>query len=68
MAEDKLALEEVRKMAADIGLDRLTGEHLEQLARALRAARTRRDILPVATLDPADEPAHVFRLDAGEER
>ena len=68
MAEDKLALEEVRKMAADIGLSRLTGEHLEQLARALRAARARRDALPVATLDPADEPAHVFRLDAGEGR
>ena len=68
MAEDKLMLEEVRKMAADIGLSRLTNEHLEQLARALRAARARRDSLPVGTLDPADEPAHVFRLDSGEGR
>lgn len=65
MAEDTLTLEEVRKMAADIGW-RLTDEHLEQLLRATRAARARRATLPVATLDPADEPAHVFRLDAGE--
>ena len=67
MAEDKLTLEEVKKMAADVGM-RLTGEHLDQLLRATRAARARRATLPVATLDPADEPAHVFRLDAGEGR
>ena len=65
MAEDTLKLEEVRKMAADIGWP-LNDEHLEQLLRATRAARARRATLPVATLDPADEPAHVFRLDAGE--
>ena len=66
MAEDKLTLEEVRRMAADIGWRDLTDEHLEQLLRATRAARARRATLPVATLDPADEPAHVFRLAAGE--
>jgi hypothetical protein len=67
MAEDKLKLEEVRKMAADIGWS-LSNEHLEQLVRATRAAQARRATLPVATLDPADEPAHVFRLDTGEGR
>jgi hypothetical protein len=68
MAEDNLTLEEVRKMAAEIGMDRLTGGHLEQLLRATRAARARRTNLPLASLDPADEPAHVFRLEAGESR
>jgi hypothetical protein len=67
MAEDKLTLDEVRKLAADIGWS-LSNEHLEQLLRATRAARARRATLPVATLDPADEPAHVFRLETGEGR
>ena len=61
MAEDSLTLEEMRKMAADIGLARLTEEHLQQLLRATKAARARRVALPVATLHPADEPSHVFR-------
>ena len=65
MPEDNLTLDDVRRMAAEIGLD-LGKDHLEQLLRATRAARARRAALPVATLDPADEPAHVFRLDAGE--
>jgi len=68
MVEDSLTLEEVRKMAGDIGWSHLTDEHLDQLLRATRAARARRATLPVGTLDPADEPAHVFRLDAGEGR
>jgi hypothetical protein len=60
---DELTLEEVRAMAAEIGLTRLTDEHLQQLLRATRVARARRAALPVATLAPADEPAHVFRAD-----
>ena len=68
MAEDSLTLEEVRKMAAEIGMDRLTGEHLQQLLRATGAARARRANLPLSSLDPADEPAHVFRLESGEGR
>lgn len=60
---DELTLEEVRAMAAEIGLTRLTDEHLQQLLRATRAARARRAALPIATLGPADEPAHVFRLE-----
>jgi len=68
MAEDNLTLEEVRKMAAGIGLNHLTDEHLQQLLRATRAARARRTHLPLSSLDPADEPAHVFSLAAGEDR
>lgn len=68
MVEDSLTLEEVRKMAAEIGMDRLTEEHLQQLLRATRAARARRTNLPLSSLDPADEPAHVFSLDTGEGR
>jgi hypothetical protein len=60
---DELTLEQVRGMAAEIGLTRLTDEHIQQLLRATRAARARRAALPVATLTPADEPAHVFRLE-----
>lgn len=61
--DDLLTLDDVRKMAAEIGLTRLTDEHLQQLLRATRAARARRATLPIATLGPADEPAHVFRLE-----
>lgn len=63
MADDNLTLDEVRKMAAEIGLTRLADEHLQQLLKATRISRARRAVLPVATLVPADEPAHVFRLE-----
>lgn len=62
MPDDSLTLEEVRRMAADVGLTRLKDEHLEQLLRATKVARARRATLPVASLVPADEPAHVYRL------
>jgi len=65
MAEETLTLAEVRRMAAEIGLTGLTDEHLEALLRATRTARARRAALPFATLTPADEPAHVFRLERG---
>ena len=68
MPDDGLTLEEVRRMAAEIGMTRLTEAHLEQLLRATRAARARRAALPVATLEPADEPAHVFGPAAGKHR
>ena len=64
MADDDLTLDHVRKMAAEIGMTRLGDEHLQQLLRATRVARVRRTALPVADITPADEPAHVFRLDA----
>ena len=63
MTGDDPTLEDIRKMAADIGLTRLTEEHLRQLLASTRAARARRDALPIGGLVPADEPAHVFRLE-----
>jgi hypothetical protein len=63
MPDDSLTLDMVRRMAAEIGLTRLADEHLEQLLKATRTARARRAVLPVGTLVPADEPAHVYRLD-----
>ena len=64
MTDDSLTLDEIRRMAAEIGLTRLTDEHLQELLRATRTARARRASLPIASLTPADEPAHVFRLEA----
>ncbi len=65
MSDDNLTLDDIRKMAAEIGLTRLTDEHVQQLLNATRTARARRAALPVGNLAPADEPAHVFRLEAG---
>ena len=65
MADDNLTLDEIRRLAAEIGLTRLTDEHLQQLLRATRIARARRAVLPVAGLAPADEPAHVYRFESG---
>jgi hypothetical protein len=62
MADDTLTLEELRKMAAQIGMTRIEDEHLQQLLRATNASRARREALPVGTIAPADEPAHVFHL------
>lgn len=59
----EITLETVRIMASDAGLTRLTDEHLQQLLRATRTAQARRAALPTADLTPADEPAHVFRLE-----
>ena len=63
MSDDNLSLDDIRKMAAEIGLTRLTDEHVQQLLNATRTARARRAALPVGNLTPADEPAHVFRLE-----
>jgi hypothetical protein len=60
---DEITLDAVRRMAIDAGLARLTDEHLQQLLRATRTARARQAALPTEDLTPADEPAHVFRLD-----
>jgi hypothetical protein len=61
-----LTIEEIRRMAADAGLTRLTDEHLQQLLRATKVAQGRRASLRTADLTAADEPAHVFRLDIEE--
>ena len=63
MPDDTLTLDEIRRMAAEIDLTRLSDAHLEQLLRATRTARARRASLAITTLTPADEPMHVFRLD-----
>ena len=65
MPDDNLTLDEIRSMAAEIGLASLSDEHLQQLLKATRIARARRAVLPVAGLTPADEPAHVYRFEAG---
>jgi len=62
MASNDLTLEDVRRMAAEAGLTRLDEGQLQELLRATVTARARRAALPVDTLGPADEPAHVFSL------
>jgi len=68
MAGNELTLDDIRRMAAEIGLTRLTEAHLQQLLVSTKQARARRDALPIAGLVPADEPSHVFRLDPKEGR
>jgi hypothetical protein len=67
MPEQDLTIQEVKKLAAEIGMTRLTDEHLQQLLRATKAARVRSASL-AADLGPADEPAHVYTLDTGGSR
>lgn len=59
----ELTTEQVRALAADTGLSRLTDEHLQQLTRATNMARARRDSIRRETLVPSDEPAHVYRIE-----
>lgn len=66
MANDDLTLDDVREMAADIGMTRLNDAQLHELLRATRAARARRAALATGTLTYADEPSHVFSLSRGE--
>jgi hypothetical protein len=66
MANEILTVADVRKMAADIGMTRLTDAHLQALLRATNAARARRSVLGNGTLTYADEPSHVFSLTAGD--
>lgn len=65
---NSLTLDEVRRMAAEIGLTRLADEHLQQLLRATNAARARREALPFGEITPDAEPAHVFHLAADDKR
>jgi hypothetical protein len=66
MANDHLTVDDVRKMAEDIGMTRLSAAHLQQLLRATNAARTRRTALRNDTLTYADEPSHLFSLNGGD--
>ena len=63
-----ITLEDVRRMANNAGLTRLTDEHLQQLLRATQVAQMRRAAMPTADLTPADEPAHVFYLNRHDDR
>lgn len=67
MASDKLTPDELRQMAADIGMTRLTDAHLQELTRATEFARDRRKTLATATLTYADEPAHILDLTRGDQ-
>lgn len=66
MANENLSIDDVRKLAADIGLTRLTDAHLQELLRATNAARARRTVLQNDVLTYADEPSHLFSLTDGE--
>lgn len=57
-------IEEARRLAAQLGLNKLTEADLAKLLNAARIANARRDALDVSGLTPADEPALVFRLPA----
>ena len=63
MPNDTPTLDDIRRMAADIGMTRLTEAHLQSLQRATQAALARRGKLNVAQLTYADEPAHVYSLE-----
>jgi len=65
MANEDLTLQDVRKMAADVGMTHLNEEHLQELLRSTRAARARRAALATGALTYADEPSHVFSLTGG---
>ena len=65
MAENDLTLDEVRRMARDLGMERFTDAHMEELRRATSLARARRASLKIGELTPADEPSHVFRAEEG---
>jgi hypothetical protein len=65
---NEITLEDVRNMAADAGLTRLTDQHLQELLRATQTAQKRRAAMPKSDLTPADEPAHVYRLDKRSDR
>jgi hypothetical protein len=68
MTNDDLTIEDVRKMAADIGMTRLNDGELQELLRATVTARARRDALRTGELALTDEPAHVFSLAEGDRR
>ncbi len=64
---EKLSAEdaqEARKLAAQLGLNRLSEADLAKLLNAARIADMRRSALDTSALQPSDEPALVFRLPA----
>jgi hypothetical protein len=65
---NEITLEDVRAMASDVGLTRLSEQHLQELLRATKTAQARRAAMPKSDLTPTDESAHVFRLGNGSDR
>lgn len=61
-AEEQVTEQWMRDRAQEIGLTRLTPEHVQQLLTATKAANARRGVLRFDTLTYADEPAHVYFL------
>jgi len=55
-------LDDARRLAAEIGMDNLAPEVLEQLPAAAATAGKHRAALQAVVLTPADEPALVFSL------
>jgi hypothetical protein len=55
--------DDIRELARAAGLDKLTDEHLAQLARAAAGMRRHIERLP-KDLPVSDEPAHVFQAKA----
>ncbi len=51
-----------RQLAGTLGLNNLKPEHLQQLLKAEKVSAARRALMDTASLTPADEPAHVYRL------
>ena len=68
MTDDNLTPDDVRRMAAQIGMTSLADQHVQQLLRASIGARARRAALPIDPLAPGDEPAHVFHVTPDDER
>ena len=65
MSENAFSPQEVRGMASAIGWNNLSDAQLQELTRATNIANARRGQLPSEILTPADEPAHVYRLEPG---
>ena len=55
---------EARRLAAELGLNKLSEADLVKLLNAARVANMRRGALDISGLTPADEPALVLRLPA----
>ena len=68
MKNEGLTLDEVRRMAAEIGMTRLADEYPQQLLRATNTARARRKALTLGEITTSEEPAHVFHLAAEDKR
>lgn len=63
MSDDERRLDEARRVAHDRGLQRLSAQHLAELAQSIANNRRLSALLP-QDLHWTEECAHVFRLSA----